>query len=67
MEKKKGNIDIIIRDRIARNMWTLFDKEKEKKRKKEIRAKKEINDRLIKDTRTHKNKRKKKIIISRKE
>ena len=67
MEKKKGNIDIIIRDRIARNMWTLFDKEKEKKRKKEIREKKEINDRLIKDTRTHKDKREKKIIISRKE
>ena len=33
MEKKKGNIDIIIRDRIARNMWTLFDKEKKKKKK----------------------------------
>ena len=54
MEEKKGNIDIIVRDRMARNMWTLFDKEKEKKRKKEIKEKKEINDRLIKDTRTHK-------------
>ena len=40
MEEKKGNIDIIVRDRMARNMWTLFDKEKEKKRKKEIKEKK---------------------------
>ena len=43
MEKKKGNIDIIIRDRIARNMWTLFDKEKEKKKeRKKLEKKKKL-------------------------
>ena len=42
MEKKKGNIDIIIRDRIARNMWTLFDKEKEKKERKKLEKKKKL-------------------------
>ena len=38
-----------MKDRIIRDIWKLLETEKVKKIKKEIREKKEINDRLSKD------------------
>ena len=51
MLKKKKNeiIARIIKVRIIRVIWTLFETEEEKKKQKKIRKKKEINERFIKD------------------
>ena len=45
LKKKKKEI----KDRIIRDVWTLFETEKQKKERKELEKKKEINERLIID------------------
>ena len=52
-KKKKTIIDRIIKDRIIRDIWTLFETEEViKQRRKLDKKKEETNDRLIKDRTT---------------
>ena len=45
LKKKKKEI----KDRIIRDIWTLFETEEEEEKRKKLEKKKELNERLIKD------------------